>query len=234
MEFVLLIQDRRGQPRRGSVTPDEMGKFGHELGERGAMRGAAGPLAPEADAARVRVRDGRASVTHGPFAEASEVLVGFFAIDVPDRAAALEVAKRCPYARVGTVEVRAGRYLRGAEPSGARQFLLLYPLDRSIPTPGEEVLQQGMKMMREFTDELRKEGKYLGDGALPPNVPAARIETHQGKTVVTDGPFAESKEIMPGFAYVEAASRDEAIELAKRVPHANWGAVEVREVIRMQ
>jgi hypothetical protein len=48
---------------------------------------------------------------------------------------------------------------------------------------------------------------------------------------VTDGPFAETKEIAGGYYIVEAASRAEAIELAKRCPHAKWGTVEVREVI---
>jgi hypothetical protein len=48
---------------------------------------------------------------------------------------------------------------------------------------------------------------------------------------VTDGPFAESKEVVAGFWILEAASRDEAIEIAKRYPHARWGPVEVRELL---
>jgi hypothetical protein len=178
----------------------------------------------------VRVRNGRAAVTDGPFAEAREVLGGFFAIEAPDRAAALELAKRCPWSRAGVVELRAGRYLRGPEPSGAPRFLLLYLLDRGGPIPDEARIRQGMKEMRAFTDSLAEEGKYLGDGALPPQAPAAQITNHQGRAVVTDGPFAESKEVIAGFAFIEAADRAEAIEIAKRVPHAAWGAVEVREV----
>jgi hypothetical protein len=230
MEFLLLIQDRRGEPPREPVSVQEMGKFGRELGERGVFRGAAGPLRPESEAARVSVRDGRAIVTDGPFPESKEVLCGFFAIDVADRAAALEVAERCPYARVGLVEVRAGRYLRGREASGAPQFLLLYLLERGAPVPDEARIRRGMAEMRAFTDELQREGKYLGDGAMPPQLPAARVESRDGKSSVLDGPFAESKEILAGFALAEAANRAEAIAIAKRVPHAAWGAVEVREV----
>jgi hypothetical protein len=230
MEFVLLIQSRRGEAPRAEVGVDEMGKFAQELAQSGALRGAAGPLRPESEGARVRVRNGRAAVTDGPFAEAREVLGGFFAIEAPDRAAALELAKRCPWSRAGVVELRAGRYLRGPEPSGAPRFLLLYLLDRGGPIPDEARIRQGMKEMRAFTDSLAEEGKYLGDGALPPQAPAAQITNHQGRAVVTDGPFAESKEVIAGFAFIEAADRAEAIEIAKRVPHAAWGAVEVREV----
>jgi len=230
MEFVLLIQSRRGEAPRAEVGVDEMAKFAQELAQAGVLRGAAGPLRPESEAARVRVRNGRAAVTDGPFAEAREVLGGFFAIEAADRAAALEVAKRCPWARAGAVELRPGRYLRGPEPSGAPRFLLLYLLERGGPIPDQARIQQGMAEMRAFTDALAAEGKYLGDGALPPQVPAAQITNHQGRAVVTDGPFAESKEVIAGFAFVQAANRAEAIEIAKRVPHAAWGAVEVREV----
>ena len=230
MEFVLLIQSRRGEPPRSEVGVEEMGKYAQELAQSGALRGAAGSLRPESEAARVQVRNGRAAVTDGPFAEAREVLGGFFAIEAADRAAALELAGRCPWARAGLVELRAGRYLRGPEPSGAPRFLLLYLLERGGPIPDEARIREGMKEMRAFTDSLAREGKYLGDGALPPQVPSALITSHQGRAVVTDGPFAESKEIIAGFAFVQARDRAEAIELAKRVPHAAWGAVEVREV----
>jgi len=233
MEFVLLLEDREGEARRAPVSPEDMGKFGRELAERGALRAAAGPLRPTSEAVRVRVRDGRAAVTAGPFAESHEVVVGFFALDVPDRAAAIEVAKRCPFAHAGIVDVHAGRYQRAREATGAPQFLLLYPLDRSLPRPDESVLQDGMRQMRAFTDELTREGRALGDGALPPAVPATRVEIRPDRPLVTDGPFSESKEIMPGFLLIEAADRAEAIAIAQRVPHAKWGAVEVREVERM-
>jgi hypothetical protein len=230
MEFVLLIKSRRGEAPRAEVGVDEMGKFAQELAQSGALRGAAGPLRPESEAARVQMRDGRAAITDGPFAESREVLGGLFAVEAADRAAAIELAKRCPWTRAGTVELRAGRYLRGPEPSGAPRFLLLYLLGRDAPVPDEARIRQGMKEMRAFTDSLAEQGQYLGDGALPPQLPAAQVTNHQGRAVVTDGPFAESKEILAGFAFIEAANRAEAIEIAQRVPHAAWGAVEVREV----
>jgi len=52
-----------------------------------------------------------------------------------------------------------------------------------------------------------------------------------GKSLVTDGPFAEAKEAVGGYSLVRVAGRAQAIELAKRYPHARWGPVEVREIL---
>lgn len=233
MEFMLLIEDRRGELPRASVGVEEMGKFARELGARGILRGAAGPLRPDSEAVRVQIRNGRATVTDGPFAEAREVLGGYFAIDVADRAAAIEVAKQCPYARAGAVEVRAMRSLPRDEATGGPQFVLLYLLDAAAPVPDESRIAAGMVEMRKVVDELRREGKHLAGAGLPPVTPAALVEIRGEKAIVRDGPFAETKEVTAGFALVQAANRAEAVEIAKRIPHAAWGAVEVREVGRM-
>jgi hypothetical protein len=207
-----------------------MGKFGRELGESGVMRGAAGPLRPESEAARARTANGQRVASDGPAVEPPEmVLCGYFAVDVPDRAAAIELAKRCPYARVGVVEVRATRYTRVSEADGRPQFLLLY-LHEPSGRPSEERIREGMVEMRAFADAVTREGKYLAGAVLPPAVPAARVEIRGAREIVTDGPFAESKEVFGGFALIQAASRAEAIEIAKRCPSSSWGVTEVREV----
>jgi hypothetical protein len=84
--------------------------------------------------------------------------------------------------------------------------------------------------MGAFHQVLAQEGKLIGGGRLPPETPAAHVEIRGAKTIVTDGPFAETKEIIAGFAVIQAADRVEAIEIAKRMPHAKWGVVVVREV----
>src|SRR5438067_986591 len=68
-------------------------------------------------------------------------------------------------------------------------------------------------------------------GELARDPPRARIEPRGGKALVTDGPFAEAKETVGGYGLVRVASRAEAIDLAKRYPHAKWGPVEVREIM---
>ena len=66
----------------------------------------ASPLHPVTTAALVRVRNGKALVTDGPFIETREQIAGYYLIDAPDKSAAFEIAKRVPGARIGTVEVR--------------------------------------------------------------------------------------------------------------------------------
>jgi hypothetical protein len=99
MEFVLILLADREAPEDPSIYP-EMGRFAGELAGSGKLRGGA-PLHPEAEGARVT----GATVIDGPFP--SRVMVGgYFVIDCKSRAEAIAIAKRCPHARVGTVEVR--------------------------------------------------------------------------------------------------------------------------------
>jgi hypothetical protein len=107
--YVLLILD---DPKRSWPTPEaagaamaEMGRFAGELAQQGKLQGG-NPLKPMAEAVRVRSRDGRPSVTDGPFAETKEMVGGFFLIEAADRAEALEIAKRCPHVEIGPVELR--------------------------------------------------------------------------------------------------------------------------------
>lgn len=105
MEFMLLFLQRKGQPEGDPAAFAAMGKFAGELAGRGMLRRGA-PLAVEATGARIRMRDGKALVSDGPFAETKEVVAGFALMRVASRAAALELAARVPHARWGTVEVR--------------------------------------------------------------------------------------------------------------------------------
>jgi hypothetical protein len=103
MEFMLVFYQEEGV----DYTPvmPEMGKFAGELAEKGQMRGGA-PLHPISEAARIRVDENQVSVTDGPFAETKEIIGGYFMVDCASRAEAIEIAKRCPHARLGLVEVR--------------------------------------------------------------------------------------------------------------------------------
>ena len=84
-------------------------------------------------------------------------------------------------------------------------------------------------------DRLRRgadrAGKFIETAPLAKSPPPARVQARRGKTVVTDGPFAETKDVIGGYSIVRAADRAEAIEIAKSYPHAKWGPVEVRELL---
>ena len=80
--------------------------------------------------------------------------------------------------------------------------------------------------------ELQKEGKLVGSMRLPENRPPETLRLNgEGDVTITDGPYAETKEILGGFFIVDCATMDEALELAARIPSAETGCVEVREVV---
>ncbi len=104
VEFMLVFY----QDHQGTADPEligEMGQFAGQLAQEGKMRGGA-PLHPVEEGARIRIRDGEASVTDGPFTETKEIIAGFFLIDCESREEAIELAVKCPHARAGLVEVR--------------------------------------------------------------------------------------------------------------------------------
>jgi hypothetical protein len=111
MPYMLLIIEPPGQRRtrteaEGREAYARMVRFGEQLRERGLLL-ATESLQSHAGAARVEVRNGRSRVLDGPFAEAKEMIGGFFMIDCATRDEAIAIAAECPAAQWATVEVRA-------------------------------------------------------------------------------------------------------------------------------
>lgn len=117
MRYMLLCYDdeqaweQAGEAAHRAAMQEAV-ELTHEINEKGQYLTAA-PLHPGSTATSVRVRDGKALVTDGPFAETREVLGGFYLIDVPDLDEAIRIAQRHPGARVGTVEIRPVREIAG-------------------------------------------------------------------------------------------------------------------------
>ena len=84
-----------------------------------------------------------------------------------------------------------------------------------------------------FTEDLRVAGKLLGGEPLQPTSTASTVRVRDGKTSVTDGPFAETKEQLGGVYLVEASDLDDALAIAGRIPGARFGSVEVRPVMAL-
>jgi hypothetical protein len=82
-----------------------------------------------------------------------------------------------------------------------------------------------------FTQDIKKTGKWKAGEALQPTHTATTVRVRGGKTTTTDGPFAETKEQLGGFYFVEADNLDEAIALAARIPSARIGSIEVRPIM---
>jgi hypothetical protein len=84
-----------------------------------------------------------------------------------------------------------------------------------------------------FSAELKAAGQYLAGSQLQPTTTATSVRVRDGKRLVTDGPFAETREQLGGYYLVEAKNLDEAIGLAAKVPSAKMGTIEVRPLVEM-
>ena len=93
-----------------------------------------------------------------------------------------------------------------------------------------EKRQQMLAESIELTHQLHAGGQYLSASPLQPAATAVMVRVREGKPLVTDGPFIETREQMAGYFLIEARDRDEAVAIAGRVPGARIGTVEVRPV----
>jgi hypothetical protein len=109
------------------------------------------------------------------------------------------------------------------------RYLCLIHLDeqdlKAMPAAEESALN-GRHL--DFNDGLRTSGNFIVAEALASPVASSCVRVRDGKTTITDGPYAESKEMIAGFYLLEADTMDEAIKLAAQIPSATFGTVEVR------
>lgn len=117
----------------------------------------------------------------------------------------------------------------------AMQYLLLIYNDERqwMSMPAAE----GAKMLQEFgafTQSIVSSGNYKGGNRLYDVAKATTVRVRDGKTVTTDGPFAETKEQLGGYYLIEAKNLDEATAIAARIPAARVGSIEVRPVWEAQ
>ena len=97
---------------------------------------------------------------------------------------------------------------------------------------GDEKALAGMddRHCVDYDEQIRASGQCLASEALQPVATATTVRVRNGRVSVTDGPFAETKEILAGFYMIEARDLNEAIQIASRIPPAAVGCVEVRPV----
>jgi hypothetical protein len=79
-----------------------------------------------------------------------------------------------------------------------------------------------------YNEELSKRGNFIAASALQPAKTARTVRSRGGKVSVRDGPFAETKEVLGGFIFIEAANMEEALRIAGNIPMAEFGSIEVR------
>lgn len=115
-----------------------------------------------------------------------------------------------------------------------RFMLLVIPKGYEDAAPGTLPDAEGVERMMKFNEELHRAGVLLAlDGLHPPSM-GARVSYSGGKPTVTDGPFAEAKEVVGGYWMLQVRSREEAIEWARRAPMGDNEIIEVRQVQEME
>jgi hypothetical protein len=114
-----------------------------------------------------------------------------------------------------------------------RYLALIYRREADIPAPNSPERQKLFGAYGAFTEEVQKAGIMKGGDALLPTSMASTVRVRDGKTLTTDGPFAETKEQLGGFYEFECKDLDEAIKWAAKIPDAADGSIEVRPIMQM-
>jgi hypothetical protein len=110
-----------------------------------------------------------------------------------------------------------------------RYLLLIYNTEPTQAVP-DDVLADEQAGYNALTTSMRQGGQFEAGEALQPTSTATTVRVENGRTITTDGPFAETKEQLGGFYLVDCRDIDEAIELAARIPGAKHGSIEIRPI----
>jgi hypothetical protein len=237
MQYMLLMYGAENawtEAERHDCMAESLGVCG-ELMAKGKFL-ATSPLQPVATASTVRNRNGKAFVTDGPFAETTEQLGGYFLLELDDLDEAIAVAGRLPPARKGTCEIRPLLPLEGVPPkrelpAGREKeayILLAYHSEAALNALAPDVLKGMQDSAAAGCRRLDDAGKYVHASPLQPTSTATSVRVRSGKRTITDGPFAETNEVLGGFYIVLAKDRAEAEAFAAEQPAAKLGGMEVR------
>ncbi len=111
------------------------------------------------------------------------------------------------------------------------QFLLLIYIDEAlIQDVSAEEYDAMMRGCIQHADTLKAEGTLVASQQLEPVAQARTLRTRQAQARITDGPFAETRELLAGFNLINASDHDEALRIAQGFPWSRYGSIEVRPV----
>ena len=112
-----------------------------------------------------------------------------------------------------------------------RYIVLIYHAEQSWSAYTDDERQQIYGEYRDLIEDLQAQGKYVAGDELQPTDTACSVKVRDGERMVTDGPFAETREQVGGFFLVDVKNQEEAISIAGRIPSARRGTIEVRPVV---
>jgi hypothetical protein len=112
-----------------------------------------------------------------------------------------------------------------------KYLLLIYHDEQNFAARSEEQKQEMYGEYRQLREDLQGKKQFVDGSQLTPSSTATCVRVRDGKPLITDGPFAETKEQLGGYFLVDAESLDQAMDIAKRIPSARMGTIEVRALI---
>ena len=112
-------------------------------------------------------------------------------------------------------------------------MLLIYSQEDDWAKLSDDERGRWMKDYGDYTEELRSAGAMVAGDALQPTSNATTVRVRDGEALITDGPFAETKEQLGGYYLIEADTLDEATAWAAKLPGSRHGSVEVRPVLQV-
>jgi hypothetical protein len=111
-----------------------------------------------------------------------------------------------------------------------RYMLLVYGDEQAWT---DETREECYQESAQLAQRLKSAGQYLGSAPLHSVATATTVRVRDGKRLITDGPFAETREQLGGYYLVDAKDLDEAVDIAGRIPAARLGTIEVRPVVEL-
>ena len=112
-----------------------------------------------------------------------------------------------------------------------KYLLLLYSDPAVGPDYGSPEQQAEMAKWFSYSEELAATGSLLGGEGLQPVETASSVRIRDGKTITSDGPFAETKEVLGGFYLIDVEDLDQALHWAEKIPNVGYGTVEIRPIM---
>jgi hypothetical protein len=209
---------------------NEMGAFIGEYAKTGRLVDGAG-LGGSKNRTRLVFRDGRSTVKHGPYSGEHELPAAMLQLKVKTREEAIGWAER--YGKIlGTGEIELGKVnepwdigLMPPPENPPLQFLLIDKADNDTESGGRSPKQKAD--LSRLKTEMAKAGVLVKSTQLKPSAQAKRLFFTNNDLRLLDGPFAESKELVGGFAVMELSGMDEAIEMCRRYAEILGGTLEI-------
>lgn len=218
MKYMIMHKMTKAMDQGVPPTPEEMQRIGKLMGEAsqaGAFISGEG-LKPTSERLLVVYKSGKRTVTKGPFPNAKELAGGYVLLRVKSQEEALSWLDRIG-AAVQDLELFLGPVVEpwdmgmGDKPNDApSRFLAVYNVDASTGEPSTD--KEIARALDGVRQEMTAAGVLQESAVLAPPRDGARLRYDTGKVRVIDGPFAESKELIAGYAIFKAGSKEEAID----------------------